>query len=219
MKYFKTEDIYNYFHRVRTFSTRGIYPARIKNWDAIYKKEDWQYFQRFHNKIIQSGYQIDYKKFIDALFDFSKGQWVNANQLLSVRAVTIYKNYLKKIEEDTDPENIKKQIIASVKFVTRFCKAQNITCFSDYFYHNCNTFPTIITHFNSGVICRAFFELIPNVTKKIKAFPEDIVHDYLKDKMNEFETNRLIHIKRSPWIAKFAKNFEEVLDRNISKND
>jgi hypothetical protein len=204
--------IYQYLHSKRIYAKTGNYGKKIKNWDKIEKKDDWLHIQKLANLIEKSGNQIDYRLLIDSLFEFSNNEWFKLNLLYSPKGIAIYKNALKKREANVNPEYIKKEIIRSVKFIVRFCKANNINEFSDYFNHNVNLFPTILSHLNSGVISKHFFELIPNVVKRIYSFPQDIRYDFFNNKEEEMIMNKNLNLARSSWIRKFAMDFDAIFE-------
>jgi hypothetical protein len=211
--------IYQYLYSKRIYAKTGNYGKKIKNWDKIEQKEDWTHIQKLANLIEKSGNQIDYRLLIDAIFEFTNNEWFKLNLLYSPKGIAIYKNALKKREAEVNPEYIKKEITRSVKFIVRFCKANNIKEFSDYFNHNANLFPTVLAHLNSGVISKHFFELIPNVAKKIYTFPQDIRYDFFNGKEDEMTMNKSLNLSRSSWIRNFAMNFDSIFEELLADKD
>ena len=212
------KEIYQYYHKQSIFHRTGKYPKFIKNWDKVKEKQDWPYVERFAMLVQKSAGQINYKVFINALFDFSNGQYFPLKLLISPKGIAIYNHYVKTINDESDPDKVKAGIIKSIKHIVKFCLKNNLKSFDDYFYKNANLYPPIILHYKAGSITKAFFVLIPNIEKKLKNFPEDIVADYFPDEvLKNFPTDRTLYISLSSAMQKFAFNFEDIVNHYIDK--
>ena len=214
-----TYRIYQYYYNIKIKNKTGKLPHLIKNWDKIKTKEEWPYIQQFAERVLKSNGQINYKLYIQALFDFSNNQWFSPKLFTSLKGIEIYKHFIKTINDTQDPIKLWDGIINSIKFIIDFCHKNKIKTWADYFYMNCNTFPTIVLHYNSGSISKPFFVLIPNIVNKIlKGFPEDIQLDFFpKEQLMSFESDKLIYMNKSDKIRKLALNFEAILDYYIQK--
>ena len=155
------QNIYYYLHAKR-MSKRlgGKWPAKIKNWANIYNKPEWPHVQRIQRLIQESNNEINYKDLIDAAFEFNKDGWVVANNLYSPQYIKIYKEYMKKKEDDNDPEKIKEGIIRSTKFVIRICKANKFETLEQYLLAEDEFVPLVIDHYQKGLITKPFFYIL-----------------------------------------------------------
>ena len=213
-----SKEIYQYYHKQAIFHRTGKYPKAIKNWDKIMAKQDWAFIERFAMLVQKSAGQINYKLYIKALFDFSNGQYFPLKLLTSPKGIAIYNHYIKTINDESDPEKVKQGIIRSIKHIVKFCLKNNLKSFDDYFYKNANLYPPIILHYKAGSISKAFFILIPNIEKKLKNFPADIVADYFPEEtIKNFAIDRALYISLSNAIQKFAFNFENIVNHYIDK--
>lgn len=212
--------IYQEYYSTLIFRKTGNYPRSIKNWDKIKEKNIWPYILKFADTVKKSNGAIDYKLFVKALFEFTNGEWINPKLFTTQQGIGIYKVYLKKMENDINPESIKSGLIRSAKFVAKFCKAHNIKSFEDYLNHNSALFPSVLTHFQAGSITKPFFYLIPSIEHYLTGcYPVDIVYDMFgeKDIHMDIVTKRIFYSKKSEWIIKFDKNFESVINHLIEK--
>ena len=214
---FLCKKIYSYLNNKRVHNTSGYYPKAIKNWDKVIQKEDWPYIEKFAHLILNNpDAHISYQTFIDAISTFTGNKWIDAKLLSSPKGLAIYKSYLKENQSSLDPDRIKRILIANTKFVIRQCKDKGYKEFWDYFYSNKDLYPTILEHLENGSISEQFLTLIPNIEKRLYAFPPDVFHDYFKDRVEVIPLNRSLLIKRSEWIAAFAENFERIFEEKLS---
>lgn len=214
------QNIYYYLHAKR-MSKRlgGKWPAKIKNWANIYSKPEWPHIQRIQRLIQESNNEINYKDLIDAAFEFNKDGWVVANNLYSPQYIKIYKEYMKKKEDDNDPEKIKEGIIRSTKFVIRICKANKFKTIEEYLLAEDEFVPLVIDHYQKGLITKPFFYMIPNLYNIGMTYEENIVNEYFKDKELVIKNTRAYYMNRSEWIKKFAKTIKQLIEKKISEID
>lgn len=216
----KCQNIYNYLHAKR-MSKRlgGKWPAKIKNWDKVYNKPEWPHIQRIQRLIQESDNKINYRDLIDAAFEFNKDGWVVANNLYSPQYIKIYKEYMKRKEDDNNPEKIKEGIIRSTKFVIRVCKANKFKTLDEYLLAEDEFVPLVIDHYEKGLITKPFFYMIPNLYNIGITYEDNIVNNYFKDKKLVIENNKAFYMNKSEWIKKFAINISSLIETKISEND
>lgn len=211
--------IYQYYHNLVIKNKTGSLPRPVKDWNKVFQKPEWPYILRFAHNVNNSGGQINYKIYIQALFDFSNNQWFTPKLFVSQKGIQIYKHYLKTINDNQDSELVRKGIVKSIKYVASFCKKHNLKDFRSYFNFNATTFPTIVIHYTAGSITKAFFTMIPYIEKRIKSFPPDIVADYFSEQdIKDFPINRALYANLSEKLENIAENFEEILNYYIQKD-
>lgn len=211
-----SKEIYQYYHRLSIYHKTGKFPRLIKNWDKPKTSSIWPYIERFANIVERSNGMINYKLFIQALFEFSNGQWFNPKLLVSPKGITIYNHYIKTINDESDPALVKKGINKSIKYIVEFCKKNNLESFEDYFYKNVNIYPPILLHYKAGSISKAFFTLIPNIDKKLANFPPDLIADlFPPEKIKQLITDKILYASMSDTLQKFALNFETIVNYYI----
>ena len=128
--------IYQYYFNQKIKVKTGK-PARlIKNWKKVEENEAWPYILQFADRVLKSNGQINYKLYIQALFDFSNNQWFSPTLFTSLKGIEIYKHFIRTLNQSQDPDKIWEGIISSIKFVVKFCKERGIKSWSDYFYFN-----------------------------------------------------------------------------------
>lgn len=215
------EEIYQYYHTSFIISKTG-HPGRpITNWDKIRRtSESFSYIEMFTKIVNESNGEIDYKKYIDALFDFAKSSgtnWVNPKMFTSQKGIAIYNSYLQKLKDQNDPNYIKDRIIHSVQNVVRFCVKNNINSFENYIQHNAFLYPTLLRHLDEGFIKREFFIMIPNLKSVILSYAEDVSYDFFKNNDEDFNVSRSLQKRKSKWLNEFSKDMENIIDNLIKK--
>jgi len=211
-----TKLIYEYYHKKYMMHRCNTYVKKIVNWDNIELKPDWIYFKRLANIVNKSSGQINYKLYIDSLFDYFDGKF-STKLIGSQKSLGIYKQYINELNEFSDETKVYNNIIHSIKFIVKYCKEHNIKSFDDYFYLNNSTFPTIVLQYNSGVINAALFCLIPNIILRLQSFPGDVVKDYFNhDTINKIIANRILILNMNEKIKYIANNFLKVLNNAIN---
>lgn len=95
-----SEELYQLWHS-RVNKVRFGAPGRpIKNWEMIKSRDTWSIFEKLAKIVLESEGQIKPNYYMDAIFDYTKGDVPSIGLLTSQRGIQIYKNYLKRRKLD-----------------------------------------------------------------------------------------------------------------------
>ena len=195
--------------------TRGVkFSRKIKNFEKIKSSERWKYFEACSNLVNRNINQLDYNLYIEALFDFYK-TYFNPQFLVSRKSLAIYRSYIDLKETTESPEQIKQSILSSIRFVTTFCKENEIKNFGQYLNYGAFTIPVILQHYISGSISLYFLAAIPDfILIANGSYPKDVITDYLKkDFVDKYHTFRARIVFHKQNLGPLFNNIEEIINK------
>lgn len=95
-----SEELYQLWHSRFNKVKFGFQGKPIKNWSLVKSRDSWSIFEKLAKMVIESEGQIKPNYYMDALFDYTKGDVPSIGLLVSQRGIQIYKNYLKRRKLD-----------------------------------------------------------------------------------------------------------------------
>lgn len=212
------KEIYKYYHQQTFYIEKKIYPKSIVNWDKIENGKNWHYFEKFARRLNEND-NIDYKILITSLCLFYKKRF-NPKDLISLRGIKIYKNFVNKINAVDTIEKIEQVVINNIKNIVQYCRKNKLNSFDEYFSENFYTIPTLARHLNSGYISKFFLSIVPHIEKRLKTYPNDVYDEYFYDFVEDFilyKQKTLKNQKIQKFAIKFNKNFNKLIMK--VKND
>ena len=177
------EECYAYWHK-QYHKYEGKIVRGVKNFNKVHQRAYWCYFEQFANLVNRNAGHLNYKLFITALADQYEGYY-HPSVLMKRRSIRIYNSYIKEIEFKSTDEDIKNQLVLSLRYIIDFCKERKITKFDDYLFHDRKMIPSILKHLCAGSVSPYFLACIPSFDEVIQSYPQDMIDEYL----SEFKTN------------------------------
>lgn len=168
---------------------KGIHARRVKNFEKARAKDTWPFFEKLAHMCNKNAGSVDFKLYITSLVDHHKG-YVPPKVLPTLKSIKIYKSYIRSINLENDPEEVKKSILNSLTFVVKYIKDNNLDSLDSYLYENVNIIPTILKHYNAGSVCVHFLCCIKNFSLIISGYPDDVVNEFLPDFEEKYNTYR-----------------------------
>lgn len=208
------EEIYNEYHKMTMFESKGFYPKSIKNFDKILNKTKIELLTKFQNVIKRNYDLIDWKLYIQSCAKYFKGNF-DLQILGSLKGNKIYRLYVNyKNFEKTDQE-IELEIINSLKFIKLFCTENKMTI-TEYFHDRNTNFPIIIKHLYSGAVSFYFYAVFhySDVFKIFGDIPDDVYYELFNCARNDFLDNNIN--KKHDKILNSKKLFSIINKINIS---
>ena len=184
------EILYDEYRRQYVFSTKGVWPKKMKNFEKAREAASWSNFEKLSKMINLNPGHIDHKLYITALVAYFQGR-VPPKHLSSQLGIKIYKNYVNMINlKDEDRIEIEKAVLRSIKNIAIFMQKNNIKSFNEYLEFNKVLIPVIAKHFYAGSVSMQFMVLIPNLKIIINDFPVDVVQEYFTQVLDKYDDLR-----------------------------
>lgn len=152
------EQIYDEYYKDSFYAAKGFYPRSIKNFDRVMTPEKVELLTRFQNMLKRNVDMIDWKKYIKACAQYFKRNF-DLGLLGSLKANKIYRTYVNYDNSDRNDEDIKNDIINSLKFIKMFCTENDMTM-KEYFYDRSTNLPVILKHIYSGAVSAYFYAVL-----------------------------------------------------------
>ena len=210
------EEIYNELHRENFYVLKGFYPRSIKNYDSILDKEKIELLKRFQQTIKKNVDLIDWKLYIKANAQYFKGR-LQLKTLGSLQASKIYRTYLEynKTAHKT-PEDIKSEIIRSLKFINIFCEENGMTL-RQYFLDRSNYIPIILTHLYAGSVSPYLYALFPpdQLFLAFGDIPDDVYEELFRCTRNELLEYNFKQKRESILAYSILQLLINKIERNI----
>lgn len=198
-------------------SAKGITPKRVKNFDKAREKKDWVFFEKLAMLCNRNAGGIDHTIFIRSLAEHYDG-YIQPKDLATMKAIKIYKSYVRCINLENDPEAIEQSILDSFSFVTNYMYENGLTSLNQYIFENANIIPTILKHYNAGSICIHFLCCIKNFNDMLIGYPKDVVDEFLPDfseKYRKYRPRLMASDKKSVVVC--VNNLDLFIKRGLER--
>jgi hypothetical protein len=208
------EEIYNEYHKMTIFESKGFYPKTIKNFDKILTESKKELLTRFQNVIKRNYELLDWKLYIQACSKYFKGNF-DLQLLGSLKGNKIYRLYVNYENFEKSEAEIESEIINSLKFIKLFCSESEITI-NKYFHDRSTNFPICIKHLYSGSVSPYFYGIFhfSDLFKIFGDIPDDVFYELFRCSRNEFLDNNIN--KKHDKILSLTKLFPVINKINIS---
>jgi hypothetical protein len=209
------EDIYAAWHKYTNYyRLGGKYPRKIKNFDKAKDNVNWPFFEKFANFANKNGL-IDYNIFIKSLAEVHNG-YFHPKILNSQKAISIYRNYIKKKDTTIDAKEVRTGVKESIIEILKFCKQHELKSFNEYFMHNSALLPSLLRHYRCGNITGYFLVCIPQFKNILKNYDDSFVEAILED-FFELYRYRKEFIIRDNKLKHIYNNFYDIMDTKIGQ--
>ena len=207
-----TEDLYREWHKqINLIKGRHVRP--VKNFSKAKSKETWKSFIYCTNFINRNCGQIDYILYIKSLAEYYNG-WIDPKFLGNHQSITIYKDFIKKIDLESSTKHIIECLRNSIIFVVKYCRSKGFCDLSEYVSEDIYLISTLIKHLNAGSISIYFLAAIPEFDIIWLNYPIDVRMDYFPnfDKKFKLARIRLVSQKElSVWLK-----IDKIVNKMIS---
>lgn len=206
------EDIYKYYH-YETNSASGRLVRMVKKFDNAKAKDTWIYFEQCAT-LLNRNKMINLRTYLKAISQHFEG-WFDPKILVSPKGIKIYKQHIKKLDNESSPKVIKISILKSIKYVVRYCKLNELKTFSDYLNHDMYLIPPLCKHFDTENISPYFLACIQGIEFTLGSYPKDCIEDYMSKylKSNVYRT-RIVAINE---LYNISQNLDQIINRLIKK--
>jgi len=210
------EELYQIYHR-ETNEAKGRHVRTVKNFDNAKAKSSWKHFELLSNFIERNCGQINGRIYIKSLATFFEG-WFEPSIFCTPKGTKIYKEYIANTTEDGSPENIKKHLLSSIKFIVKYCREKNIKSLCEYMNEDLYFIPTVLKHLDAGSVSMYFLVAIKNIRVYIQSYPIDTRMDYIPEFDNDYGKYRmrLVNVRD---LQKLYDNVEEIIDEILMRED
>jgi hypothetical protein len=208
------EELYSLF-LIEVNAIKNVHVRRCKNFDKAKQKDDWKFFEGLAGLINRNNGQIDATLYIRGLAKYFNG-WFKPEILVTRKAITIYKDYIKNIEDECDPTKIKQNIIDSIRFIIYFCKKHQINCLEDYLSHDLYLIPSVLKHLNAGSISLYFFANVPNIQIYLANYPQDTLNEYFDKYRPKFDVFRM-RVVNNKELKKIMDGVSVIISAGLNK--
>jgi len=208
------EEIYSLWHK-EIFKAKGKHVRPIKNFDKARNSGKWKYFEGFSSFLERNNGYIDPDIYMRALAEHFKDFFPPA-VLGSQKSIKIYKDYQKQMEEDSNFDSIRKEIIDSIKFIVKFSRKNKLKTLSEYISHDMYLIPSILKHYDAKSISMYFIACIDNFPIMMTNYAADVVADYGKEVKEKYDLYR-IRVMSSDDTKILAQKVSIVIEKYLQK--
>ncbi len=208
------EELYSIFH-IETNACAGRQVRRVKNFDKAKAKDTWKYFESLSAFMYRNNGHVNPELYIRAMAQHYEG-WFNPNLFGKPKSIGIYKTYINELHKNTDPAQIKKQIIDSIGFVVRYCCAKDLKNIYEYFDEDKYMIPTMLKHLHAGSISLYFLTCIDSIRTILRNYPQDCIDDYASNFDSDYKLAR-IRLLGAEELDELRENVERVVNQLIEK--
>lgn len=215
------EEIYNEYHRETFYAAKSFYPKSIKNFDKVLTKDKLELLTKFQNFIKRNPSMVDWKLYITACAQYFKRNF-SLSVLGSLNGNKIYRTYINynKMSLEKSIDDIEKDIVSSLKFITEYSKDNNMTV-PEYFKNRDDIIPIALKHIYSGSTSTYFYACLDSSTvfRMFSDIPDDVFfelfncsrNDFLQYSVSEKHDKILCKKKLFEMINKISKKFDQII--------
>ncbi len=209
------EEIYNEIHRQRFFYRNGIYPRKIKNFDALNDISKKEPIIRFQNMIKRNQNSINWKLYIKSIAEITNGNF-DLSYIGTLKGNKIYRGYIQYLyKKELSPNEIISEIKNSISFIITYIKNNNIK-FKEYFNENRFILPITLEHIYAGYVSIYFYAALPpELSYKLLSYNDEQYEELFQCSKNDFFEQNINPIRN--YIIKFSQiqNFLIKLEKNL----